>query len=153
MHITQSAPCLHYKMKEIPMKEIVSREVKSEKSFLPGKKWCCHRSACGYISSNIRALGGGEAVQGGFICIVAVQCCFSQALSTSLCHKLRYLKTKKKKAVRVISLKLTCWPLLIQKCLWVADGVREAFHSLHLCWSMNMLIASVTLIYSTSAQT
>lgn len=140
----------HYK---IPFeRNYISREVKSERSFLPGKKRCCHRGACGYISSNVCALGSREAVQGGFICIVAVQCCFSQALSTSLRHKLRYLKIEKKSS-ECNQLKLTSWPLLIQKCLWVADGVREEFHSLHLHSSVNKFTASVTLIYITLSQT
>lgn len=71
----------------------------ADKSLLPGKKWRCHRGACGYFTGNICALGSREAVQGRFICIVAVQCGFSQALSTSLCDKLRYLKTEKNKNV------------------------------------------------------
>lgn len=144
-----STPLPYYRVVSFE-RNSVSSKGKSEKSLLPGKKWCCHRGACGYFTGNICALGSREAVQGGFICIVAVQGCFSQALSTGLCHKLRYLKTGKNQKCH--QLKLTGWPLLIQQCLRIADGVREAFHSRPLCCSVNKLVAAFMLIYSTWAQ-
>lgn len=144
MYCSLSTPLLHYRVVSFK-RNYASSKGKSGKSLLPGKKWCCHRGACGYFTGNICALGSREAVQGGFICIVAVQCCFSQALSTSLCHKLRYLKTEKKQKHH--QLKLTGWPLLIQQCLQTVDGVRERhlIHSLFTAlWTSLLLLSDLS---------